>query len=727
MRKLLFLGALIAVGSAAYSQPLPKPKGFSLERLYSYPIVNGRSPTTPEMSPDGTKIVFGWNQTGQRRLDVWLMDYPSGKKRKIVEASMISDLPRQDDERKSEEKEDEETYDPGISNFAWSPDSAEIAFVYKGRTWLVDPTGLNLRAVIDAADALTSPVYTQDGKYIVGLRGNNLFRYDRKSGLIRQITYLSKAGTALTNFVVSPDSKRIAVNWSDSAKYGSQSMMDFSKDRATVVNIQRDWLGDSPYNYQVGIVGIDGGIVKFVEQLPRYHWLMDQQWSPDGSTLLLSWKTDDSKTFYVSTVNGRSLKKIDIYTEKAPSNYINNWRPIVWSRDSKRIYLGTDILDGKFSFRSVVSMTAAGGDLRKSYAEQHDVTAFARPKRSDDLVLVTMARSPLMSELVIQRPNGKRETHVPVESGMATPKAFENGGLPIFSDDGTRMATAASSRKLNGELYAVLPAKGRLTESQLPEFRQVEWAKHEEVAFPGPDGTTLRGVLITPPGLDKTRKYPAFISSVYANSAKLAWNGYLENYAAMELGFVVLQVDFRASWGYGGEFNSGYYKRLGVIDADEAVSAKRYLDSLGYVRSERVGIWGWSYGGFLTCMVMLTKPDVFDTGVAVASVTDWANYNEGYTRQRLGLKKEDEEVYKRSSPVYHAQGLKGNLLLVHGMLDPNVLFQDTGRLMQKLIENGKYFDLQLYPKDDHGIGRVESRPHVFATVMRYLYWKLTRP
>jgi len=190
---------------------------------------------------------------------------------------------------------------------------------------------------------------------------------------------------------------------------------------------------------------------------------------------------------------------------------------------------------------------------------------------------------------------------------------------------------------------------------------------------------------------------------------------------------VVLQVDLRGSWGYGGEFNSGYYKSLGVIDSDELVAAKNYLVSLGYVRPDRCGLFGWSYGGFLTCMAMFTKPGIFDSSVAVASVTNWANYNEWYTRRRLGMPKDNPDIYKLCSPIYHADGLEGNLLLVHGMLDDNVLYSDTARLYQKLIDNGKYFYSMSYPHDNHSIGRVESRPHVFGTIARYLYNQLSRP
>ena len=222
-------------------------------------------------------------------------------------------------------------------------------------------------------------------------------------------------------------------------------------------------------------------------------------------------------------------------------------------------------------------------------------------------------------------------------------------------------------------------------------------------------------------------KHPAIISNMYANSGRAQWVGVYDHYAAAELGMVVLKVNFRGSWGQGGEFNSGYYKSLGIIDADEAVSAKKYLDSLGYVRSDRCGVWGWSYGGFLTLMIMTTKPGVFDSAVAVASVTDWKSYNEWYTRRRLGLPVEDAEIYKKTSPISHADGLKGNLLTIHGMLDDNVLYQDIVRFRANLIKEGKFYDSQDYPRANHSIGRDDERPHVFENIIRYLYNKLSRP
>ncbi|MEA2554204.1 MAG: dipeptidyl-peptidase 4 [Fimbriimonadaceae bacterium] len=724
--------AFLAVACLINAQDLPK-SDLSIERLYSYPLVQGRSPTGAAMAPGGKHIVFGWNQTGDRRLDVWLMDFPSGKKRQVISASAIEWLPRQDDERTDEEKKDEEVYDPGVAGFSWAPDGKEFLFSYRGRIWTSDLEGKDLAPLMDAGAGQRNASYSPDGRYIAFLQGQNLFRFDRHTGRIKQLTFLSKAKTKIESvsgtddYAWAPDGTHIALAWSDSSKTGSHVMMDFTKDRAKTVDIDREWVGETPNNVQFGVVGVDGGLIKFVDGLPRYLWASGLKWSPDGSMLAIGWMKEDFQEYTISTVPVSTMKKLDVYTEKAPSNYIPDFRPLVWSRDNKWIIFGTDILDGKFGYRSILRVDPFGKNISKVFAENYDVTSLSRPKDSDRLFLTTMSRSPLQSEITILEPDEKRTTHVVVENGASTPNNYDASASPLVSDDGKRVATLASTRTMNAELFEVEPQIKRLTKSQLPVFDKIKWAEYKEVTFNAPDGKTLHALLIQRPGLSTSMQRPAVISNLYANSAKESWGGHLENYLAMQLGFVVLQVDLRGSWGYGGEFNSGYAKSLGVIDADELVAAKSYLASLGYVRPDRVGLFGWSYGGFLTCMAMFTKPGVFDTGVAVASVTDWANYNEWYSRRRLGMPKDNAEIYKKTSPIYHTAGLQGNLLLVHGMLDDNVLYADTARLFQKLIENGKYFDSMSYPHDNHSIGRAESRPHVYATIARYLYFKLNRP
>ena len=727
--KRTFLAAVLAAFFSASMAQLPAPSnGLTIQRLNSYPLIQGKSPTAPAMSPDGRKIVFGWNQTGARKTDIWIVDTLSGSKSMILTSDSFPEIPRQDDERTDQEKEEQKEYDAGIGGFQWSPDGKEImAGPYRGRVWLIDPVSKNRRPLIDTSEQVSSPAYSPDGKYIAFLRGTNLFRLDRKSGEIKQLTTVSKGGTTLDGFIWSPKGSRLAVSWSDSSKMGGHQMMDFTKDRAEVVPIARMWNGEMAQDTQIGIVDVNGGLIKFLPDLPHYMWMTSWEWSPDESKLALFWIKDNFKEATITVADAASGKRYNVYQETAPTNYIPDFRNLFWTRDG-RIMFTTDIIGGKWGYRSLMSMDANGSNLKPFYSKNHDIAAAVRPLKSDRIVLVTMERSSLITEVKWMDPIGRSETIVPMADGVATPVEFDAAAMPLMSEDGNKMASLCSHRNINPELYMLSPEVKRLTTSQSADFQKIKWAKYERVQFKGPDGQTIHGVLVTPPNLNKGVQHPAVISNMYANSAKMSWGGFMENYMATELGMVVLQIDFRASWGQGGEFNSGYANKMGIIDADEAVKGKEFLVSLGYVNPQRVGLWGWSYGGFLTCMVQLTRPGVFDTGVAVASVTDWKSYNEWYTRRRLGLPGDDKDgIYEKTSPVHHAKGLQGNLMLIHGMLDDNVLYQDTVRLQENLIKEGKTFDVFSYPRGDHGMWRVHERPHIMANILRYLYSKLTRP
>jgi dipeptidyl aminopeptidase/acylaminoacyl peptidase len=184
---------------------------------------------------------------------------------------------------------------------------------------------------------------------------------------------------------------------------------------------------------------------------------------------------------------------------------------------------------------------------------------------------------------------------------------------------------------------------------------------------------------------------------------------YLFHHLLMERGYVVIDVDYRGSAGYGRDWRTGIYRHMGAKDLDDNVDAARWLVAQQGVDAKRIGIYGGSYGGFITLMAMFTQPDVFAAGAALRPVTDWSNYNHPYTSNILNLPQKDAEAYRQSSPIYFAAGLKGALLICHGMADTNVHFQDTAELVQRLIELHKEnWSLAVYPVENHGFMQPSS-------------------
>src|SRR5438874_1074810 len=187
----------------------------------------------------------------------------------------------------------------------------------------------------------------------------------------------------------------------------------------------------------------------------------------------------------------------------------------------------------------------------------------------------------------------------------------------------------------------------------------------------------------------------------------------------MSKGYLVLDIDYRGSRGYGREWRTAIYRHMGGKDLEDNVDAARWLVEKLDVDSKRIGIYGGSYGGFMTLMAMFTTPDIFATGAALRPVTDWAHYNHPYTSNILNNPQDDPEAYRRSSPIYFAAGLKGTLLICHGMVDTNVNFQDTVRLVERLIELRKEnWEVAPYPVEDHTFDRADSWADEYKRILK---------
>jgi dipeptidyl aminopeptidase/acylaminoacyl peptidase len=191
------------------------------------------------------------------------------------------------------------------------------------------------------------------------------------------------------------------------------------------------------------------------------------------------------------------------------------------------------------------------------------------------------------------------------------------------------------------------------------------------------------------------------------------------NHLLASRGYVVLDMDYRASAGYGRDWRTAIYRHMGGTDLDDIVDGANWLVKTQRVNAKRIGLYGGSYGGFITLMAMFTQPDVFAAGAALRPVTDWAHYNHGYTSNILNEPQNDAEAYRQSSPIYFADRLKGALLICHGMVDTNVHFQDTVRLVQRLIELRKEnWELAVFPVEDHGFEQDTSWADEYKRILK---------
>jgi dipeptidyl aminopeptidase/acylaminoacyl peptidase len=256
----------------------------------------------------------------------------------------------------------------------------------------------------------------------------------------------------------------------------------------------------------------------------------------------------------------------------------------------------------------------------------------------------------------------------------------------------------------------------QLTTSPTAEWLSHPWVKPEIVMIPGSDGVPVPARIYRPQewGARPNGAAAIFVHGAgYLHNVHNYWSTYPREYMFNQFlaskGYVVLDVDYRASAGYGRDWRTAIYRWMGGRDLQDHVDASKYLQQQLGIAPERIGIYGGSYGGFITLMALFNAPEHFGAGAALRSVTDWAHYNHPYTGRILNFPQSDSLAYRQSSPIYFAQGLQDPLLIAHGMVDVNVHFQDVVRLAQRLIELGKSdWEMAVYPVEDHAFVRPSS-------------------
>lgn len=295
-----------------------------------------------------------------------------------------------------------------------------------------------------------------------------------------------------------------------------------------------------------------------------------------------------------------------------------------------------------------------------------------------------------------------------------------------LSPDETMLAIRHSKANAPWEIYLQPNKPGapaqRVTHSTTAEFEEYPWRMPEFITYPARDGKSVRARLYRP---DKPNGAAVvFVHGAgYLQNAHNGWSYYFREYLFHNLladrGYTVLDPDYRASAGYGRDWRTAIYRHMGGKDLEDVLDGAKFLIENHGLDPRRLGVYGGSYGGFITLMAMFTAPETFAAGAALRPVTDWAHYNHGYTSNILNIPQADTLAYRRSSPIYFAAGLKGALLICHGMVDVNVHFQDTVRLAQRLIELQKdNWEVAMYPVEDHAFKEASSWRDEFARIFK---------
>ncbi|HEX3577795.1 MAG TPA: alpha/beta fold hydrolase [Thermoanaerobaculia bacterium] len=430
-------------------------------------------------------------------------------------------------------------------------------------------------------------------------------------------------------------------------------------------------------------------------------------WSEDGKHAFIVVRSSDNKDAWVmefdpATANGRTIVTMhdDAWLRFADAQSFG------WANNDTIYYLSEAT-----GFMHLYEVPFSGGAPKQLTSGKWEVDSAVLSDDRKSFYLTTSEESPFVRHLY----------RIPVTGGMpAKLTSMDGDNEAVVSSDGNAIANVYSYTNKPPELYV---SGKRVTTSPAPEFANYKWLDVPIVRVPARDGVEVPARIYKPANWKGGHAVIFVHGAGYLQNVNRFWSSYAHEYMfhhlLMSKGYLVLDIDYRGSRGYGRDWRTAIYRHMGGKDLEDNVDAARWLVKEHGVDPKRIGVYGGSYGGFITLMAMFTTPDVFAAGAALRPVTDWAAYNHGYTSNILNVPQSDAEAYRRSSPIYFAQGLKGHLLICHGMVDTNVHFQDSVRLAQRLIELRKTnWELAPYPVENHGFVEPTSWADEYKRILK---------
>ena len=596
------------------------------------------------------------------------------------------------------------------ASYQWFPNSKDLLAAVKGDLFVVHPKG-DFEQITKTDIEEEDPRLSPDGKMVLYRSKSNLYLLDLATRNVQQLT--NDGTPTLLNGQLdwvypeeldlgtatwwSPDSKHIAYLQFDVSREFIYPQIDLLGERALSEPERYPQAGTPNAAVRLGQISVDTKETRWMDLGNTSDALLARvAWLPDSSQIAAERFTrvqDKLELLFCDSATGA----VHMVLEERSKTWVNVADNLFFLK-SRPEFLWTSERTG---FRHIYRYSIKGellGQLTSGNWEVSSVSAI--DEAQGQLYYMSSEASPLETQLYRLGLNGGEHTRVSKEEGTHEIHANEDGSYFVDSYSSLRQPNQTVLAKGSGEQVSILRP---MDEKVLNEYAL---QPEQIVEVKAADGTVLYARLIKPANFQPTTKYPAIVY-VYGGpgvqSVRNRWYGLSWEQALASRGYVVWQLDNRGSKGRGLAFESVIYHQLGKIEVADQRLGVEHLLRMGFVDANRIGVTGWSYGGYMTIHALLFAPDLFRVGVAGAPVNDWHNYDTIYTERYMGLPDENQKSYDASSNVKSAEKLKGKLLIVHNMEDDNVLFQNTLQLANALEHADKQFFMQIYPEKTHGV------------------------
>jgi dipeptidyl-peptidase-4 len=725
MRLILCLLAAIAALPASAEK-------LTLDRIYADPALAGPGVRNLRVSPDGERVTFLRGRAdNQFQMDLWEFNMKDKTMHRLVDSKKLVPNENLSAEEKARRERARTASLSGIVSYSWSPDGKQLLVPIAGDLYLVDVANPDAARKV-ASGNVGDPKISPKGRYVSFVRDQNLYVIDLSTGKERQLTTDGK-GTIhnaeaefvaqeemgqRTGYYWAPDDSAIAYKRFDESPVPVARRFEIFADRTDVVEQRYPAAGDPNVLVDLMIVSPVTGEHKKVDLgAEKDIYLVRADWSADSKSLVYQRQTRDQKRLDLVAVDAATLAQRTLLTETSKTwvslhddlRFLKNRPAFIWASERtgrNHLYLYDmsgkllhPISQGEWGVDNVLAVDEAVG---KVYVASNR-----------DAVMDKQAYA-----LNLDGSNADKPVRITKADGWHEDSFAKNGKLFVDTFSDPKTPPQVSIRKPDGSM--------------------VEWLEHNEVKGDHPyakymadhlptefgtikahDGQSLYYSMIKPANFNPNKRYPVFLfvyGGPHSQQVTRGWGNLFKQYMAQQ-GFVVFTLDNRGSSRRERVFTDVIYGQLGKHEVEDQVTGIDWLAKQSFVDSKRVGVFGWSYGGFMSLRLLAAASDKIAMGVSVAPVTDWALYDTHYTEQFVGgTPKSAPEAYKESGVFAHLDGLKSPLLLVHGMADDNVLFTNSTRLIDALVNRNVKFELMTYPGAKHGISSRAGQRHVYGLI-----------
>jgi dipeptidyl-peptidase-4 len=714
----------------------------TIDRIFSDPSLSGPTVRQLKFSPDGSRVTFLKSRAEDfERYDLWEYNLKDRATRMLVDSeALVPGEEKLSDEEKAR-RERMRVFARGIVEYYWSDDGKALLFPLGGDLYYYDltaPPDQATRRLTDTPEYETDPRFSPEGRFVSFIRDQDIVIIDLETDRERQLTFdgtgVIKNGMAEfiaqeemdreTGYWWSEDDRYIAFTQVDESPVGITQRYEIYADTFKVFDQRYPYAGTPNVLIKLGVIDVATGTIKWLDlgedtdiYLARVDWL------PDSKHVAVQIEPRDQKSLDLLFADVGTGRMRPVLREESKT-WINLNNDLTFLKKKPQFIWASE----RTGYKHLYLYDLGGTQIRPLTAGDWVVDSLSRLDEKRGVVYFDgFAKSPLERHLYstsLKTKNPEAVTQITKGEGWYSIAIAKDASSFIAWFSNPDIPPRVSLHKMNGRLVTYLesnaldenhPYYPYLKEHVSPEFGSIN----------AEDGTKLYYELMKPFPFDPAEKYPVIVY-VYGGPAgqmvTKSWGGSRELWFEFmaQNGYVVFSLDNRGTPNRGKAFEGYIYRHQGEVEVRDQVAGVEFLKTLPYVDGDRIGIIGHSNGGYMTLMCMMKAPECFQAGVSIAPVTDWRLYDTCYTERYLGNPKEDPEAYEKSGVFPYVDGLKGALLLSHGMADDNVLFTNSTKLYKVLQDKDIPFEMMDYPGSKHGLRGKPVQTHMYKTLTRFL-------